>query len=127
MNSSSSILIVEDEPFLRDIIQMSLLEHDVSVTLASNGSEAIESIERQRPALVLLDLLMPRVDGYAVLEYIRSRGYTFPVVVLSNLGDPLEQEKCMNLGAKDFIIKSNLDEDELWSKISVHLTPALSS
>ena len=89
MNSSSSILIVEDEPFLRDIIQMSLLEHDVSVTLASNGSEAIESIERQRPAPVLLDLLMPRVDGYAVLEYIVSRGYTFSVVVLSNLGDPL--------------------------------------
>ena len=123
MSNTNTILIVEDEPFLRDIIQMSLLEHNASVAVASNGAEAIDAIEKNEPALLLLDLLMPRVDGYVVLQHIRDKGYTFPVVVLSNLGDPLEQEKCLNLGVKDFIIKSNLDEDELWNKVSVYLSP----
>ncbi|MBI3331886.1 response regulator [Candidatus Peregrinibacteria bacterium] len=120
----TNVLVAEDEKFLRDIIQMSLLDHAIEVRVASNGKEAIDAVEEEVPQLLLLDLLMPRVDGYAVLRHIRERGYDFPVVILSNLGDPLEEEKCMKLGVKDFIIKSNLDEDQLWEKIEKYLVPA---
>ncbi len=74
-----------------------------------------------RPSILLLDLLMPKLDGYGVLEYIRSKGHDFPVVILSNLSDPLEKEKCFRLGAIDFLVKSDLDEGELWEHIKKYV------
>ncbi len=125
MTSSSTakatILVAEDEPFLREIIHMSLVEHGADVELAGNGEEAIEAIDRHQPSLLLLDLLMPKVDGYAVLSHIRKQQYTFPVLILSNLSDPAEREKCQKLGVLDFIVKSNLDEDALWGRVEKFL------
>lgn len=115
------ILVAEDEAFLRDIIHITLSDHDLDVSLASNGEEAIKAIEQMLPDMLLLDLLMPKSDGYAVLRHIRENRYDFPVIVLSNLSDPAEQAKCVELGACDFIIKSNLDEDQIWEKIHPHL------
>ena len=100
---------------------MDLREHGVDVELAANGEEAIAALERAKPHLLILDLLMPKVDGYAVLKHVREKKYEFPILVLSNLSDPVEQEKCMRLGAKDVIVKSNLDEDELWGKVEKYL------
>ena len=115
------ILVAEDEMFLRELIHMDLADRGVDVRMAMDGKETIDCIEREAPGLLLLDLLMPKVDGYGVLEHIREKGYRFPVIVLSNLSDPTEQEKCLQLGAVDFLVKSNLDEGELWKKISVFL------
>jgi len=118
---SKTVLIAEDENFLREMLQMEISEHGIDVVTAANGQETIEAIESAVPSLLLLDLLMPKVDGYAVLEHIRQKGYSFPVIVLSNLSDSAQQEACTKLGVKDFLIKSNIDEDELWKKVELYL------
>ena len=79
-------------------------------------------LEQDKPDLLLLDLLMPHTDGFAVLAYIHGKKYQFPVVILSNLSDDIDNEKCFQLGAKDYFIKSDMDEDELWPKIAPYLS-----
>jgi CheY-like chemotaxis protein len=115
------ILVAEDEPFLRDTIQLGLEEHDVEVHVVSNGDEAIAMLQERLPDLLLLDLLMPKRDGYSVLSYIREQNLSFPVIILSNLSDEIDQEKCQQLGASAFLIKSDMDEDELWPRIKLYL------
>jgi CheY-like chemotaxis protein len=114
-------LVVEDERMLRDLIVMDLQEEGVRVEVASDGDEAIEIMRTKAPDLVLLDLLMPKKDGYAVLEFIREGGYSFPTVVLSNLSSPDQREKCKGLGARDFIVKSDLNTGDLWEKVKGYL------
>ncbi|MEK7218615.1 MAG: response regulator [Patescibacteria group bacterium] len=116
-----SVLLVEDDPFLRETIRLSLEEHGVEVQEAANGEEAIDALGRSVPHLLLLDLLMPKRDGYAVLSHIREKALGFPVVILSNLSDYLDHEKCLKLGARDFFIKSDMDEEDLWAKIQKYL------
>lgn len=122
MKQQSHILLAEDEAFLKETIQLELESHGVAVHAVMNGDEAIADIERDPPSLLLLDLLMPKKDGYAVLQYIREKAYTFPVVILSNLSNEMDREKCLLLGAKDYFIKSDMDEDDLWPKIQPYLS-----
>ncbi len=117
-----TVLIAEDDAFFRETIQLSLEEHGVNVRLARNGEEAIAMIDEERPGLLLLDLLMPRKDGFAVLQHVKDRQYAFPIIILSNLSDEMDDERCRELGVKDYYIKSDMDEDELWPKISVYLS-----
>jgi CheY-like chemotaxis protein len=114
---SHRILVAEDESFLRELIHLDLKDRGFEVRLAADGAQTIDAIEEERPEVLLLDLLMPKVDGYRVLEHIRNKGYDFPVIVLSNLSDPIEQEKCRELGAKGFLVKSNLDEGDIWESV----------
>ncbi len=119
---SHSVLVAEDDLFLGETICMGLKEHGVLATLAANGEEAVASIDAHQPDLLLLDLIMPKKDGFAVLEHIREKKYTFPVIILSNLSTDLDPEACRALHAKDYIVKSDIDEDELWPKISAYLS-----
>lgn len=119
-----TVLIAEDAPMLREMMAVDLQEHGVHVELAKNGAEAITAIHRKRPSLLLLDLLMPKKDGFAVLQDIKEKGYHFPVVVLSNLSDPVLQRKCLELGAKEFIVKSQLDDGDLWQRVRGYLRTA---
>ncbi len=118
---SKRILLVEDEILLRDMMTMSLQDGGADVVVAANGREAIEILGRESPDLMLLDILMPQADGYEVLRYRQEKGMNFPVIILSNLSDPQEEEKTRELGAVDFLVKSNVDEDELWAKVQEHL------
>jgi DNA-binding response OmpR family regulator len=116
-----AVLLVEDDAFLRETIRQELSERGVKVLEAADGDEAIEQIGKRVPDLMLLDLLMPRRDGYAVLHYLKEQSLSFPVVILSNLSDYLDHDKCLKLGAKDYFIKSDMDEDELWPRIQKYL------
>jgi CheY-like chemotaxis protein len=116
------ILIAEDDNFLAETIHSTLAEHtEVEVLAVHNGEEAIESIDAKQPDVLLLDLLMPKVDGFAVMKYVQQKGYNFPIVVLTNLSDEFNKDKCSELGCKDFFIKSDMDEDELWSIVEKYL------
>lgn len=92
--------------------------------LARNGQEAIEALGTHTPDLLLLDLLMPRVDGFSVLSHIQERRLPCPVIILSNLSDDIDHEKCFVLGARDYFVKSDMDERDLWPKIQKHLSVA---
>ncbi len=116
-----TVLVVEDEPFLRDTIQQELEQHAVQVLCASNGEEALRLLDQHDPVLILLDLLMPKVDGIGVLSILRQAGRQTPVVILSNLSDELDRQRCADLGARGFLVKSDMDDDDLWPKISQFL------
>ena len=120
---SQHVLVAEDDAFFRETIQLALEEHGVHVETSKHGGEAIAAMDKRQPDLLLLDLLMPHTDGFRVLAHVREMGYTFPVVILSNLSDDIDNEKCFSLGAKDYFIKSDMDEDELWPKIEKYLSP----
>ncbi len=94
-----------------------LKEQGHIVVTAIDGQDAIEKIEEHQPSLLLLDLLMPRKDGYDVLRHIREKNYAFPVLMLSNMSEPKAEAQCRSLGAKDFIIKSTLDYGEIGVKV----------
>ena len=118
---SNIILVAEDEPFLRELIALDLQDKGFDIRTASDGEETVRSIEEQPPRLLLLDLLMPKMDGYEVLEHIRSKALIFPIIVLSNLSDPSEQEKCLKLGASGFLVKSNIDGEDIWEKVKQYI------
>ena len=100
---------------------MDLEEEGAKVLLAEDGEEAMKILKNVSPDLLLLDLLMPKLDGFGVLKQWKQKGFSFPVIMLSNLSNPEQEQQCRDLGAKDFIIKSQLDAGELWGLIQQYL------
>ncbi len=117
----SIILIGEDEPILRHMMIMGLQDEGQEVLVGRDGQEVIDLLRGHAPDLVLLDLIMPKVDGFAVLTHIQEKGIEIPVIILSNISDPDDIERCRKLGAVDFIVKSDLEHDDLWPVVSKHL------
>lgn len=116
-----SLLIAEDDPFMSKMYRFNLQEEGMEVRIAADGQETIAAIEKQKPDLLLLDLLMPKVDGFEVLTHIKTKGYTFPVIILSNLSQEIDQQKCKELGAKDYFVKSEMDLADLSEKVKTYL------
>lgn len=116
-----NILIAEDDRFLAETIAASLQDHGKSVTVVLDGEQAIAAMDKQQPDILLLDLLMPKADGHAVLRHCKEKGYTFPVIILSNLSDDVNKESCKEMGAVDYFIKSDMDEDDLWPMVEKSL------
>ncbi len=108
------VLIAEDEAFLLSMMRSILNQHGVRVSTAQNGQEAIDIIIKDPPDLLLLDLLMPHVDGFAVLQHRKDKKMKFPVVVCSNLSDKANIEKCEEFNVNEYLIKSDMDDDQIW-------------
>ncbi len=117
------ILIVEDDEFLRSLTAKRLEREGYGVAVALDGESAITVAEEAKPALVLLDLLLPGIDGYEVLRRIREHATlkTLPVIVFSNLGQREDVEKAQAAGADDFLIKANFTLDDVVEKINSRL------
>jgi len=103
----NKILIVEDEEILLGVLQKKLSAEGFEVAMARNGEEGLEKIREIKPDLVLLDIIMPKKDGFAVLEEMAAEKEmkNIPVIMISNSGQELELEKALKMGAKDFFIK----------------------
>jgi DNA-binding response OmpR family regulator len=104
---SKKILIVEDEKPLSHALELKLAHEGFTVTVASNGRECLELIESQSFDVVLLDLIMPEVDGFQVLEQIQKKPNGPAVFVLSNLSQSEDEQRVLALGARKFFIKSD--------------------
>ena len=115
----SKILVVEDDPFLLELYQMKLNEEGFEVFVAHNGREGFEVAEANQPELILLDILMPEVDGYEMLKKIKASAQTkkIPVIIFSNLSQREEIEKGLRLGAADFIVKTSLTPLQIAQKV----------
>lgn len=117
------ILIVEDDKFLRELMVRKLSNEGFEVIEAQDGEEGVRKMKETKPDLVLLDLILPEMDGFEVLakksqdEEIKK----IPVVVLSNLGQREDIEKALSLGAVDYIVKANMAPREIIEKISLIL------
>ncbi len=118
--SRGLILVVEDDSFLRRLIIDKLKRGGFDIGEATNGKEAMSFLAEHIPALILLDLIMPGVDGFHVLEDIRKdkRLSTIPVIVLSNLGEQEHIDRAKNLGANDYLVKAHFILDEIIDRIN---------
>lgn len=119
MTETKFILVVEDDPILKNLLGHTFAGK-YQTLYASDGNEAIALFEAHKPALVLLDLMLPTMDGFAVLENLRSRtdeGKTVPIVIVSNLGQESDREKAKALGATDYLVKADVAIEEIVAKI----------
>jgi len=116
---SKKILIVEDDSFLQGLASRKLTKEGFEVVIASDSVKAFEVLEKGNPDIILLDLLLPKIDGFEILEKIKAVDKTknIPVVVFSNLSEDKDIKRAKDLGALEFMIKSNFTLDELADKI----------
>lgn len=106
------ILIVEDDPAIADMYAMQLRGDGYRVEIAGDAEAALAHIDRHPPDLVLLDILLPGPDGFAVLEGVRGT-HDLPVVILSNYGEADMIERGRRLGAIDYVVKSRMTPRDL--------------
>jgi len=120
---AKKILVVEDDKFLRELISQKLTKEGYAVVEAVDGEKGIESIKTEEPDLVLLDLILPGIDGFEVLAKMKSDPglAEIPVIILSNLGQKDDIEKGLEMGANDYLIKAHFTPGEIIEKIQVVL------
>lgn len=99
------LLVVEDEPTLRHLLMQNLVLDGFSVEGVGDGDLALASISQRRPDLMVLDLMLPRVDGFQVLERLREQGDALPVLMLTARGAEADRLHGLRMGADDYIVK----------------------
>lgn len=112
------LLVVEDDRFLRELLVGKLKREGFTVVEAFNGEEAINQIRAEHPHLILLDLVLPGVDGFGVLAAMKdATELKTPTIVLSNLGSREDIDKAMTLGAKEFMVKAHHTPQEILERV----------
>ena len=113
------VLVIEDDKFLRDLMIQKLTKEGFSVREALDGEEGLKIAVEDPPDLILLDLILPRIDGFGDLEKMKGEPKLAgkPDLVLSNLGQKEDVTRALSLGAADFLIKSNFTLSEVVEKI----------
>ena len=119
INMSKKILIIEDEEILMNLLQRKLIQEGYDVSIARDGDDGLESMRKNLPDLILLDILMPRVGGIEVMEEMQKDDSlkNIPVVIISNSGQPVEIDRAQQLGARDWLIKTEFDPQEVVDKV----------
>ena len=114
------VLIVEDDSFLQGLEAGKLKKEGYEVITASSGEEAMKKISEPDIAIILLDLILPNYDGFEILKKIKENEATknTPVIVFSNLSEENDVKKSQEMGATDFMVKSNFTLEELVDRIS---------
>lgn len=121
--SKQKILVVEDELYLREFYQDLLTQSGYEVIAAIDGQEALSYISSNVPDLIILDLMMPKIDGFGVLEKLSSDNKTkkIPVIILTNAGNIPNMDKAQYFSTYKFFIKSNITPEELLAAIKAAL------
>lgn len=116
---AKKILIVEDDKFLRELIVRKLTNEGYDVVEAVDGEQGLLKIKEAKPDLVLLDLILPGIDGFEVLAQKKEDPFavSIPVIVLSNLGQKEDVDKGLSLGATDYLIKAHFTPGEIIEKV----------
>ncbi len=117
---SKKILVIEDDKFLRELMIKKLANEGFEVSSAADGEEGIRCVKEKQPDLILLDLILPGLDGFGVLTKLQEDPALpkIPVIILSNLSQREEIEKARQLGVKDFLIKAHFVPGEIVSKVN---------
>ncbi len=117
------IIIVEDEEILRNLLQKKLENEGYEVEVAEDGEQGIKKIRETKFDLILLDIIMPKMGGFDVLEAMQKDENIsdIPVIVVSNSGQPVEIDRAQKLGARDWIVKTEFDPQEVINKVKQQL------
>ena len=121
----SKILIVEDDTYLLKLYSEIFEKENFEVMIAEDGREALQKIQDFKPDVMLLDLMLPYVDGFKVLEDVKKNPTTATtkVVVLTNLDSETQKQKALKLGAEKFMVKSSNNPDFLVDLVKKVITP----
>jgi len=121
-----SVLCIEDDALLREILVEKLKSSGYKTLEASTGEQGIEVMQEKKPDIILLDLILPGIDGFEVLTKIQNNKDVqhIPVLILSNFGQAKDIKRGRELGAQDYLIKANLNPSEVVRKVGTFLSNA---
>jgi DNA-binding response OmpR family regulator len=116
---SMKVLLIEDDKFLRTVLEKKLLAEGFEVISAVDGDEALEKIISDKPDIILLDIILPKKSGFLVLENIKKDPELrkLPVIIISNLGQEEDIQKGLSLGAIEYFVKAKISLDDVVKKI----------
>jgi len=123
MADKKSILLVEDEPLLANLLKQRLEKEGISVFLGRDGEEALNILKENKPDLILLDIILPKISGFELMEVLQKdpQFQKAPIVIISNLGQESDVERGQSLGAIGYFIKAKVSIEDLVSKIKAFL------
>ncbi|NOQ68199.1 response regulator [Patescibacteria group bacterium] len=118
-NKKTKVLIIEDDSYISDMYRIKFESENFETVVASNGIEGIKFLEKAVPDIILLDVVMPKIDGFSVLKEIKKdpKLDKIPVVLLTNLSQKENVERGFALGASSYIIKAHFTPSEVVEKI----------
>ncbi|MCD4760435.1 response regulator [bacterium] len=121
--SKGKILFVDDDNFLRKVYKSELSDQGYEVILASDGEEGLEKAQVSDPDLIILDMIMPKKNGFEVLTELQNSPTTknTPVIILSNLGQDNDIKKGLDMGAVDYLVKDNISLTTIVEKVNQYL------
>jgi DNA-binding response OmpR family regulator len=113
--TKKSILFVEDEPALAQIYVSVCADSGIACDTAENGRDALMKLEKKPYSVVVTDIVMPKMDGFAFLQALRKtkKGKEMPVIVLSNLGQQTDKQECARLGVDSYFVKTDVGPDDI--------------
>ena len=122
-NKKKTVLIIEDDIFLIKAYQVKFEKEGIDAVVANDGKEAMGFLDKEPVSVVILDLMLPGMSGFDILEAIRknSRWKKVPVIILSNLGQQEDIDRGKALGANEYFIKTNIKINEIAEKVKKYL------
>ncbi len=119
----SKILIIEDDPLIHKMYAEKLSRDGYETEVAQNGAEGLEKMKTAPPDLVILDIMMPKMGGIEVIDEMKkdTKLEKIPIIVLSNLSESADIEKAKKRGVKEYLIKSDLDPDDVSNAVKKYL------
>jgi len=123
MTNKKKIFIIEDDEFLADIYQAQLSQGGFQVAVFNEGEKGYQAVIKEKPDLIILDILLPKSDGYDILKRVRENTLTkkTPVIMLTNLSSKVDVKRGLSLGANDFLIKAHFTPSEVLSIVDKYL------
>ena len=116
---TKKILLIEDEEILINLLEKKMTQEGYEFFVARNGLEGLKKMREINPDLILLDIIMPKMGGFEVMEEMQKDEELkkIPVIIISNSGQPVEIDRIQKLGAKDWLIKTEFDPQEVVEKV----------
>lgn len=111
------VALIEDDHMLSEMYKIKFEKEGFAIVTAADGAEGLEVVQKEQPDIILLDVIMPRMDGFQTLQELRTRGIQTPVILLTNLGQEEDIKKGRELGATDYFVKSNFTPDAIVAKV----------
>ena len=118
-NKQTKVLLVEDDKMILDMYTLKFVQEGYKVVQAENGKDGLAMAKKENPDVILLDIILPQMDGFSVLKKLKSDSATknFPVILLTNLGQDGDVKKGLELGAIDYLIKANYTPSQVVEKV----------
>lgn len=121
--TKSKILIVEDDTVISAMYKSKFEADGFEILIAADGADGLELAKKEKPNIIMMDIIMPRMDGFSVLTKLKKIGQTknIPVIMLTNLGTDEDKDKAKDLGVVDYLVKAQLTPAQISEKIKKYL------